>query len=106
MIRGMCEDYRAAAGIDLVHDRASRAAGRKVQCPMLVLWGAKGKIDEWYDALAIWRQYCAADGDGRPRRQRPLPGRGGAGGGDGPAAHVLRLAALPFGRHAAKADRL
>ena len=59
-IRGMCEDYRAAAGIDLVHDRESRAAGCKVQCPMLVLWGAKGRIGAWYDASAIWRQYCAA----------------------------------------------
>ena len=28
---------------------------------MLVLWGEKGKIGQWYDALAIWRQYCAAD---------------------------------------------
>jgi haloacetate dehalogenase len=61
MIRGMCEDYRAAASIDLEHDRASRAAGHKVQCPLLVLWGAKGKINSWYDALAIWRQYCAAE---------------------------------------------
>ncbi len=61
MIRGMCEDYRAAASIDLEHDRASRAAGAKVQCPLLVLWGAKGKIPRWYDPLAIWRQYCAAD---------------------------------------------
>jgi haloacetate dehalogenase len=43
-IHGMCEDYRAAATIDLEHDRASRAAGLKVQCPMLVLWGSKGRI--------------------------------------------------------------
>ena len=57
--RGMCEDYRAAATIDLEQDRASRQAGKKVQCPMLVLWGAKGKIGEWYDALAIWRAYCS-----------------------------------------------
>jgi len=61
MIRGMCEDYRAAASIDLEHDRASRAAGAKVQCPTLVLWGSKGKIGQWYDALAIWRQYCSAE---------------------------------------------
>lgn len=60
-VRGMCEDYRAAASIDLEHDRASRAAGVKVQCPMLALWGSKGKIGQWYDALAIWRAYCAAD---------------------------------------------
>ena len=59
MIRGMCEDYRAAASIDLEHDRASRGAGQKIRCPLLVLWGAKGKIFRWYDALAIWRQYCA-----------------------------------------------
>jgi haloacetate dehalogenase len=58
-VRGICEDYRAAASIDLVHDRESRAAGTKVQCPMLVLWGSKGNINRWYDALAIWRQYCA-----------------------------------------------
>jgi haloacetate dehalogenase len=66
MIRGMCEDYRAAASIDLEHDRASRAAGAKVRCPLLVLWGAKGKIGRWYDALAIWRQYCAAEVTGGP----------------------------------------
>ena len=60
MIRGMCEDYRAAASIDLEHDRASRDAGQKIQCPLLVLWGAKAKIEAWYDALAIWRRYCAA----------------------------------------------
>ncbi len=60
-ISGMCEDYRAAAGIDLEHDRESRAADVKVRCPMLVLWGDKGKIGRWYDALAIWRQYCTAD---------------------------------------------
>lgn len=66
MVGGMCEDYRAAASIDLEHDRASRAAGKKVQCPMLVLWGAKGKIGQWYDALALWRQYCAASVTGGP----------------------------------------
>jgi haloacetate dehalogenase len=59
MIRGMCEDYRAAATIDLQHDRASRAAGHKVQCPLMVLWGSKGKIGQWYDAPAIWQQYCS-----------------------------------------------
>lgn len=60
-IEGMCEDYRAAATIDLLHDRESRAAGRKVQCPMLVLWGAKGKIGQWYEPLEIWRRYCTRE---------------------------------------------
>ncbi len=66
MIRGMCEDYRAAATIDLVHDRESRAAGQKIQCPMRVLWGRKGKIQQWYDAVGIWRDYCAAEVTGGP----------------------------------------
>ena len=66
MVRGMCEDYRAAASIDLKHDRATRAAGIKVRCPMLALWGAKGKIGKWYDALAIWREYCDNEVIGGP----------------------------------------
>ena len=66
MIRGMCEDYRAAASIDLEHDRASRSAGQKIQCPLLVLWGAKAKIEAWYDALEIWRRYCAGPVSGGP----------------------------------------
>ena len=61
MIAGMCEDYRAAATIDLEHDRISRAEGRRVECPMTVLWGAKGKIGGWYDPVALWREYCSAD---------------------------------------------
>lgn len=63
MIRGMCEDYRAAASIDLEHDRASRGEGRKVGCPLLVLWGAKAKIEAWYDAPAIWRRYATGPVD-------------------------------------------
>jgi haloacetate dehalogenase len=66
MIQGMCEDYRAAAGIDLEHDRASRAAGAKIRCPLLVLWGKKAKIEAWYDALAVWRTYCAGEVSGGP----------------------------------------
>jgi haloacetate dehalogenase len=66
MIRGMCEDYRAAATIDLDHDRASRAEGRKVRCPLLALWGEKGKIGQWYDPLAIWRDYADAPVTGGP----------------------------------------
>jgi haloacetate dehalogenase len=65
-IRGICEDYRAAASIDLEHDRTSREAGVRIQCPLLVLWGAKGKIGKWYDALAIWRRYCANELTGGP----------------------------------------
>jgi haloacetate dehalogenase len=57
-VAAICEDYRAAAAIDLEHDRASRAAGLRITCPLLALWGAKGAISRWYDALAIWRDYA------------------------------------------------
>jgi haloacetate dehalogenase len=67
-IRGMCEDYRAAATIDLVHDRASREAGDKIRCPLLVLWGEKGKIGTWYEPLELWGRYCSAEVSGRSVR--------------------------------------
>ena len=66
MIRGMCEDYRAAATIDLVHDRASREAGQRVHWPLQILWGNKGKIGKWYAPLDIWRRYCDAEVTGAP----------------------------------------
>jgi haloacetate dehalogenase len=65
-IEGICEDYRAAAGIDLEHDRASRAAGQRVACPLLALWGAKGKVGEWYAPLEVWGRYAAGPVDGGP----------------------------------------
>jgi len=65
-ITGMCEDYRAAATIDLVHDRISRADGRRITCPLLALWGARGHIGGWYDPIALWREYCDAEVSGGP----------------------------------------
>ena len=59
-VESICEDYRAATGIDLEHDRASRTAGERVRCPLLALWGAKGRIGRWYEPLKVWRDY--ADG--------------------------------------------
>lgn len=53
-IHASCEDYRAAASIDLVHDEADMK--RKVECPLLVLWGAKGMMERNYDVLATWRE--------------------------------------------------
>lgn len=63
-VTAICEDYRAAATIDLEHDRASRAAGEKVQCPLLALWGEKGKIGQWYRPLEVWRNHAAGPVDG------------------------------------------
>jgi len=58
-IEAICEDYRAATTIDLDHDRDSRGAGRRVDCPLMALWGAKGSLPRWYDPAAIWRGYAA-----------------------------------------------
>lgn len=66
MIRGMCSDYRAAASIDLEHDRESRKSGEKIQCPLLALWGANAKLEQWYDTLSIWREYSVGDVSGAP----------------------------------------
>ena len=52
-LHAMCEDYRAAAGIDLEHDTADR--GRKLECPLLVLWGRMGAMHTLYDVLATWQ---------------------------------------------------
>jgi haloacetate dehalogenase len=55
MVHASCEDYRAAASIDLEHDRADRTSGRKVAAPLLVLWGANGVIEKCFNALEEWR---------------------------------------------------
>jgi haloacetate dehalogenase len=52
----VCEDYRAAATVDLEHDRADRAAGRRLGQPLQVLWGERGIIARCFDALAEWRR--------------------------------------------------
>jgi len=64
-IHAACEDYRASAGIDLEHDRASLDAGEKIGCPTLVLWGERGVIAKLYDPLALWRAQCSAEVTGR-----------------------------------------
>jgi haloacetate dehalogenase len=53
---GLCEDYRAAATIDLEHDRLDRAEGRKLTMPLLVLWGEQGVVGRCFDPLAEWRK--------------------------------------------------
>jgi haloacetate dehalogenase len=52
---GLCEDYRAAATIDLVHDRIDRTDGRRLTAPLLVLWGADGVVARCFKPLALWR---------------------------------------------------
>ena len=62
-VHAMCEDYRAAAGIDLQHDDEDK--GRKLPMPLLALWGRQGAIEACFDCLALWRER-ADDVRGRP----------------------------------------
>lgn len=62
--RGICEDYRASATIDLEHDRADRAANRMLTMPTLALWGADGIVGKCFDPLAEWKK-VATDVQGR-----------------------------------------
>jgi haloacetate dehalogenase len=55
-IRATCDEYRAGAGIDLVHDRADR--GRKLAMPLLVLWGRRSSQGSGYDVLGVWRDHA------------------------------------------------
>ena len=53
-IHASCEDYRAAATIDLEHDRADREAGRRLACPLLALWGEHGVVERCFRPLEDW----------------------------------------------------
>ena len=53
----MCEDYRAGATIDFTLDEADRGR-RRIGCPVLVLWGRRGRLDAWYDVPAVWRGWA------------------------------------------------
>jgi haloacetate dehalogenase len=57
-IAASCADYRAAASADLVHDDETFAAGQKVDCPVLALWGTQGFVGRGYEPLGVWQQYA------------------------------------------------
>jgi haloacetate dehalogenase len=67
-IHAMCEDYRATIGIDLETDTADVAAGRKVDCPVLLLWGASGGVGRYHQPPEVWARYASDI-----RRARALP---------------------------------
>jgi haloacetate dehalogenase len=61
-IHGICEEYRAAATIDVEHDRTDKEASRRIECPMLHLWAEGGPLDKFYGkeggSLRIWKQWA------------------------------------------------
>ena len=52
-IHAICEDYRAAAGIDLEDDKAD--ADQRIRCPLYLVWGARGTVGKLYDVVGTWR---------------------------------------------------
>jgi haloacetate dehalogenase len=60
VIRGTCEDYRAGATVDDAHDTADKVAGRKLQCPMVCLWGGSRSLGgpKTSSPLDVWRDWA------------------------------------------------
>jgi haloacetate dehalogenase len=61
-VHAICEEYRAAAGLDIEHDKTDQKESRRITCPMLHLWAADGPLDTFYGpeggALGIWRKWA------------------------------------------------
>ena len=55
-IRATCDEYRAGATIDLIHDRADR--GHRLTMPLLMLWGERSSQGSGYDILSVWRHHA------------------------------------------------
>ena len=87
-IHAVCEDYRAAVSIDLVHDEADLTT--KLAMPMLVLWGEKSHVNRSYKPIEAWRERAARRA-GQDARLRALPGRTGARRNVRRAAQLLQL---------------
>jgi haloacetate dehalogenase len=56
-VHAICEQYRAAATLDVAHDEHDRGRHR-IGCPVLALWSASGPLPQWYEPLAIWREWA------------------------------------------------
>jgi haloacetate dehalogenase len=66
-IHAMCEDYRASAGMDLQIDADDLQAGKRITCPLNVLWGDRAAMGRQYDVLGIWQQEATrAEGKAMP----------------------------------------
>jgi haloacetate dehalogenase len=58
-VHAMCEDYRAGLGVDRAADDADRVAGRRIACPVMVLWATRDDMEDLYgDVLAVWRGWA------------------------------------------------
>ncbi|MFF1463341.1 alpha/beta fold hydrolase [Streptomyces sp. NPDC058330] len=66
-VHAMCEDYRAGLGVDREHDDTDRRAGRRIRCPLQVLWATRDDLADLYgDVLDVWRDWAGDRLDGGP----------------------------------------
>ncbi|MFF8386900.1 alpha/beta fold hydrolase [Streptomyces kanasensis] len=66
-VHAMCEDYRAGLGVDREHDDADRRAGRRVACPVQMLWATRDDMVDLYgDVLGVWRDWAGDRLEGGP----------------------------------------
>ncbi|MFD5910675.1 alpha/beta fold hydrolase [Streptomyces massasporeus] len=66
-VHAMCEDYRAGLGVDREHDDTDQRAGRRIACPLQVLWATRDDMADLYgDVLAVWRDWAGDRLDGGP----------------------------------------
>lgn len=56
-VHAICEEYRAAATLDVQHDENDRGK-RRIRCPVLVLWSHSGAVASWYEPLDLWREWA------------------------------------------------
>ncbi len=61
-VHAICEEYRAAATLDVAKDEEDRRAGHRIACPVLALWSTGSALDTWYASdggpLGIWRSWA------------------------------------------------
>jgi haloacetate dehalogenase len=57
-IHAVCEDYRATLTLDFEMDKADHAAGRKITCPTLALWGSNSHVGRHFKPMAAWGEWC------------------------------------------------
>lgn len=57
-VTAMCDCFRAGYHVDRLHDAADRQAGRRIECPTLVMWGERGVVGRHFDVREIWRDWC------------------------------------------------
>ncbi|MDP5281330.1 alpha/beta hydrolase [Sphingomonas sp. DG1-23] len=63
-VHAICEEYRAAAGVDREVDKADLDAEHRIACPLLALWSDQGGLAAWYEdaggPLGLWRRWADA----------------------------------------------